>query len=314
MIHAYSYDNKHKLTKRSAIKPGMWLNVLDPTSEEITQLQTKTNVPLDYIYYSLDRDESARTEYDEDYKTTLVIFDVPQIKRQKNRSFTYRTTPVGILIKEDYLITISITRKPFLDSFSDNRRALDIENPRKGCLQIISHIISNYQRYLKDMNKIREQVETKLQNSLQNEQLYNLMGVQRGLVYFLLSLRTDSNVLETLRRAQTFPLNEDDDDFLEDILIENHQAVEMAQISNKIINETTDTYSSIINNNMNQVMKFLTTYSIILTIPTLVFSFYGMNVDLPLSKSHASWIITIIISVGISIAIAIRFWQKKYFK
>lgn len=314
MIHAYDYDSKHHLQRQSKIKPGMWLNVLDPSSEEITQLQAKTNVPLDYIYYSLDRDESARTEYDEDYKTTLVIFDVPQIKRQKNRSFTYRTTPVGILVKDDYLITISITRKPFLDSFADNRRSLDIKNPNKGCLQIISHIISNYQRYLKDMNKVREQVENKLQTSLQNEHLYNLMGVQRGLVYFLLSLRTDRNVLDTLKRVHSFQLNEDDYDLLDDIMIENQQAVEMAQISNTIINETTDTYSSIINNNMNQVMKFLTTYSILLTIPTLVFSFYGMNVDLPLSKSHASWIITIIISVGISIALAIRFWQKKYFK
>lgn len=314
MIHAYDYDKKHQLQLQPKIKPGMWLNVLDPSAEEITQLQAKTNVPLDYIYYSLDRDESARTEYDEDYKTTLVIFDVPQIKRQKNRSFTYRTTPVGILIKDDYLITISITRKPFLDSFADNRRGLDIKNPYKGCLQIINHIISNYQRYLKDMNKVREQVENKLQTALQNEYLYNLMGVQRGLVYFLLSLRTDRNVLDTLKRVHSFHLSEEDYDLLDDIMIENQQAVEMAQISNTIINETTDTYSSIINNNMNQVMKFLTTYSILLTIPTLVFSFYGMNVDLPLSKSHASWIITIIISVGISIALAIRFWQKKYFK
>lgn len=314
MIHAYDYDSHHKLHEQSSIKPGMWLNVLDPSADEIAKLQAKTNVPLDYIYYSLDRDESARTEYDEDYKTTLVIFDVPQIKRQKNRRFTYRTNPIGILIKENYLITISVTRKPFLDSFADNRRSLDIKNPNKGCLQIISHVISNYQRYLKDMNKIREQVENKLQVSLQNEQLYNLMGVQRGLVYFLLSLRTDHNVVDTLHRAHSFHLSEEDDDFIDDILIENQQAVEMAQISNKIINETTDTYSSIINNNMNQVMKFLTTYSILLTIPTLVFSFYGMNVDLPLSKSHASWIITIIISVGISIAIALRFWQKKYFK
>ncbi|MCH4172544.1 MAG: magnesium transporter CorA family protein [Lactobacillus sp.] len=314
MLLAYDYDSKNKLVKQTSIKPGMWINALDPTPEEIKQLQSKTNVPLDYIYYSLDRDESARTEYDEDYKTTLVIFDVPQIKRQKNKNFTYRTTPIGLLVKDDYLITISITRKPFLDSFSDNRRALDIKNPYKGCLQIISHIISNYQRYLKDMNRVREHVENRLQVSLQNEQLYSLMGVQRGLVYFLLSLRTDRNVLETLHRVSTFKLSEATDDFLDDILIENQQAVEMAQISNTIINETTDTYSSIINNNMNQVMKFLTTYSIILTIPTLVFSFYGMNVDLPVSKYHISWIITIVISVVISLIVAVRFWQKKYFK
>lgn len=314
MLVAYDYDSKNKIVKQSTIKPGMWLNALDPTPDEIKLLQAKTNVPMDYIYYSLDRDESARTEYDEDHETTLVIFDVPQIKREKNRSFTYRTTPIGILVKKNYIITISLTRKPFLDSFSDNRRSLAVKNPNMACLQIISHIISNYQRYLKDMNKVREQVENKLQVSLENEHLYNLMGIQRGLVYFLLSLRTDRNVLETLRRVHTFELSEDDDDYLDDIIIENQQAVEMAQISNTILNETTDTYSSIINNNMNQVMKFLTTYSILLTIPTLVFSFYGMNVDLPFSRSHVSWIITIIISVGISLVLAIRFWQKKYFK
>ncbi|MCD2257270.1 magnesium transporter CorA family protein [Agrilactobacillus fermenti] len=314
MLITYDYDSKNQLVKQSKIKKGMWLNAIDPTPEEIKEIQQKTNVPMDYIYYSLDRDESARTEYDEDYHTTLIIFDVPQIKRQKEHKFTYRTTPVGIIIKQDYLITISITRKPFLDSFSDNRRPLDIKNPNKASLQIISHVISNYQRYLKDMNRVREQVENRLQDSLQNDQLYSLMGVQRGLVYFLLSLRTDRNVLENLRRAPTFHLSEVNYDYLDDIIIENQQAVEMAQISNSIINETTDTYSSIINNNMNQVMKFLTTYSIILTIPTLVFSFYGMNVDLPLARSHASWIITIIISLVISLVLAFRFWQKRYFK
>ena len=139
------------------------------------------------------------------------------------------------------------------------------------------------------------------------------MGIQRGLVYFMMSIKTDRNVLDQLRRNNPLSLDEDDQDLLDDIIIENQQGSEMAAISNSILNETSDTYSSIINNNMNGVMKFLTSYSIILTIPTLVFSFYGMNVELPWANMHASWIITIAISIAIGIVVGFEFWRKKYF-
>ena len=125
--------------------------------------------------------------------------------------------------------------------------------------------------------------------------------------------RTVLQILEQLKRTNPLHLNEDDQDLLEDTIIENQQAVEMAQISNSIINETADTYSSIINNNMNGVMKFLTSYSILLTIPTLVFSFYGMNVHLPLADMKVSWIITIAISIAIAMVLAFQFWRNKFF-
>ena len=212
------------------------------------------------------------------------------------------------------MITINEEPIPLLSLFSEGKISdFNPQHQNRSVLQILYQISISYLTYLRDLNKAREAIESKLQHNLRNEELYGLMGIQRSLVYFMMSLRTDRNVLEQLKRTNPLNLNEDDRDSLEDTLIENQQAVEMAQISNSIINETADTYSSIINNNMNSVMKFLTSYSILLTIPTLVFSFYGMNVHLPLADMKVSWIITIAISIALAVVVAFQFWRNKFF-
>lgn len=317
MLTTYRFDEaKKKIAKFSKIQTNSWINVIDPTPEEIELLTKKLHIPADFIYYSLDADESARVERDPDFDATLIIFDMPNLEKDQHKpdKFRYKTSPLGIIVTDTVILTINKTPVNFLQSFVDNQiKNFNPANQRQSVLQILYRISTIYLQYLRDINRSRERIEARLQNSLRNEELFDLMAIQRGLVYFMMSLKTDKMVLASLVRTNPLKLNEAELDLLDDIQIENQQAIEMAEISNTIINETADTYSSIINNNMNGVMKFLASYSIILTIPGLVFSFYGMNVDLPLAHSKISWIITIIISLGIALGLIYRFWRKRYF-
>lgn len=315
MLSIYRFDEKSgQLNPQSRIRPGVWINAVNPTPEERQQLQDKANLSEAFLLYGLDPDEGARYEFDEDNDSHLFIFDMPTVTRDARKRVVYKTGPLAIIITNVAVITINEEPIPLLSLFSEGKISnFNPQHQNRSVLQILYQISISYLTYLRDLNKAREAIESKLQHNLRNEELYGLMGIQRSLVYFMMSLRTDRNVLEQLKRTNPLSLDEDDQDFLEDTLIENQQAVEMAQISNSIINETADTYSSIINNNMNSVMKFLTSYSILLTIPTLVFSFYGMNVHLPLADMKVSWIITIAISIALAVVLAFQFWRNKFF-
>lgn len=315
MLAIYKFDDSAGAVKtQTKIDHDVWINAVAPTPAELTQLQKKARVPEAFLLYGLDPDEGARYEYDEDANAHLLIFDMPVVGQDRKGRVTYSTVPLAVILTTTALITIDAKPQPLLALFSEGKiPRFDPRERNRAALQLMYQITVAYLAYLRDINKAREATEAKLQQNLKNEELYTLMGIQRGLVYFMMSLKTDRNVLEQLRRSDPLQLNEDDQDLLADIIIENQQGTEMAQITNSIINETSDTYSSIINNNMNGVMKFLTSYSIILTIPTLVFSFYGMNVELPLAGMHISWIIAIIISVIIAVLLGFQFWKKKYF-
>ncbi|WP_262315537.1 magnesium transporter CorA family protein [Lacticaseibacillus parakribbianus] len=315
MLSVYKFDDTvGKMKAQDKIEANVWINVIDPTPEELMKLQKKARVSEDFLLYGMDPDEGARYEYDEDSDAHLMIYDMPVAALDPKGRATYQTVPLAIIITSTALITIDANPQPLLALFAEGK--VPNFNPKlknKAALLMLYKATVAYLAYLRDINKAREALENKLQNNLKNEELYALMGIQRGLVYFMMSLKTDRNVLLQLQRSNPLRLNEEDQDLLDDILIENQQGTEMAQISNSIINETADTYSSIISNNMNGVMKFLTAYSIILTIPTLVFSFYGMNVELPLANMHVSWIITIVISLVIAILLGFQFWHRKYF-
>jgi magnesium transporter len=315
MLAIYKFDDtKAKLTTQTKITPGVWINAVAPDESERQRLMEKAHVPEDFLLYGLDPDEGARYEYEPDDDAHLLIFDMPIAGLDKKKRVTYKTVPLAIILTKTAIITIDQQSQPLLAMFAENR--VPNFNPAKrnqASLMMLYQVTIAYLAYLRDINKAREALENKLQNNLKNEELYALMGIQRGLVYFMMSIKTDRNVLDQLKRTNPLGLDEDDQDLLDDIIIENQQGSEMAAISNSILNETSDTYSSIINNNMNGVMKFLTSYSIILTIPTLVFSFYGMNVELPWANMHASWIITIAISIAIGIVVGFEFWRKKYF-
>ncbi|WP_127848950.1 magnesium transporter CorA family protein [Lacticaseibacillus hulanensis] len=313
MLSIYKHRHGGGLMPTSKIETGVWINVVAPDAKERAQLMNEASAPEDFILYGLDPDEGARFEYDDDTDSSLIIYDMPQ-PSLGDKNGGYETIPLAVIITKKCIITIHTESIPLMQYFAEGKVATFDPRARfNAALQFLYQVSVSYLTYLRDLNKERVQIESKLQRTLRNDDLYGLMGVQRSLVYFMMSLRTNRIVLDNLGRGNSLHLGEDDLDFLDDITIENQQATEMAQISNSIIRETADTYSSVINNNMNGVMKFLTSYSIILTIPTLVFSFYGMNVELPFAGTHWSWVITILISIALALILGVQFWRNKYF-
>jgi magnesium transporter len=313
MLDIYKHRADGGLQKTDKITTGVWINAVDPNERERDRLMNEAGAAEDFILYGLDPDEGARFEYDDDADNSLIIYDMPSVA-VKGKNPEYDTIPLAMIVTKKALITIHTESIPLLQYFAEGKvPQFDPREHHTAAMRLLYQVSISYLSYLRDINKERIRIENKLQQSLKNDDLYGLMGIQRSLVYFMMSLKTNRIVLDTIDRSTNFPLTEDESDFLDDIRIENQQATEMATITNSIIRETADTYSSVISNNMNGVMKFLTSYSIILTIPTLVFSFYGMNVELPFAGDHLSWIITILISIGIALVLGIQFWKNKYF-
>ncbi|WP_155286229.1 magnesium transporter CorA family protein [Lacticaseibacillus zhaodongensis] len=313
MLNIYKARNDGSLHETKDITTGVWINAVAPNDQERALIMKKTGIPESFLLYGLDPDEGARFEYDDDYDANLIIYDMPTVDINATNE-SYETIPLAMITNKNYIVTIHNDSLPLLQYFAEGKDAGF--NPRDSdmaAMHIVYQISVSYLSYLRDLNKERVRIEHKLQKTLRNDELYGLMGIQRSLVYFMMSLRTNRIVLDTIHRGNQLHLSEDDLDYLDDITIENQQAIEMAQISNSIIRETADTYSSVINNNMNGVMKFLTSYSIILTIPTLVFSFYGMNMKLPVADQPWSWVFSIIVSILIGCVLGIQFWRRHFF-
>ncbi|WP_125707455.1 magnesium transporter CorA family protein [Lacticaseibacillus porcinae] len=289
---------------------GTWINTIDPTPEEKQQLLTQTGIPEDFLTYGLDPDEGGRYEYDDDSSTGLVIFDAPVAQDDPDLP-TYTTVP----------LTVIMTGNGFVTMIDDQNILTKIQamlaqptNANAVLLQILYDLSRNYLPPLRAINKERITLARRLQSDLRNRDLYAMMGIQQSLVYFKLSLKTNRDVLTNLKQANALNFDDDAIDQLDDILIETQQATEMTEITDAILHETTDTYNAVINNNLNDVMKVLTLYSIVLTIPGIVFGFFGMNVHFPFTQDHWGWLITIGIAILLSALIAVRLNHRQFFR
>lgn len=314
MIEFYVNDEQGNLQEVSHFCNHSWVNVSSPNQEDIDYLLNELQVPEDFMNYVLDRDESARIEKDNDTNVTLVIYDIPYFNEDSEDSI-YSTIPMSFLIFPHCIVTVS-TDFQILDQYQEAqlRKTLNPALPIQFLLQFLYEAAKKYLSYLRILNKRRKDIEKNIGMKPRNEDLMQLMRIERSLIYFIMSLKTNSLVLEKIRRGYYLVTYEEDNELLEDLMIETQQGIEMAEISNRIINESTDTYANLISNNMNEVMKFLTVYSLILSIPTIVFSFYGMNVHLPLADwKHWSWIIVTVIAVLISLLFIRYFKHKDYF-
>lgn len=291
-----------------------WVNVTSPTIEEIQTLTEELQVPEDFIQYAIDRDESARIERDVESNFTLVIYDIPYFN-EDNADSIYSTMPMSFIIGPDMILTIS-TEHSLLEQYQEMtlRQLLDPSQPTRFVLQFLYEIAKKYLTYLRILNRRRKEIEKNIGTKPHNNDLLQLMRIERSLIYFIMSLKSNNLVLEKISRGYYLVTYEEDKDLLDDLMIETQQGIEMAEISNRIINESTDTYANLISNNMNEVMKFLTVYSLILSIPTIVFSFYGMNVHLPWANWHTlSWVFVVILSIVISLIFVYYFKKKDYF-
>ena len=311
MIKIYKTSSVEKNLKKSKkITVDSWISLTSPTNDEIEKVTEKTNVDKDLILKMLDIEELPRIE--QSGNATLVVIDTPYLEEGET-SHIYSTYPLGIIITNNgYVITVSQKRISILDDFIKNK-VKDFRTAKKVrfLIQILLKTSNYYQRALKQVNIDIEKKEAVLKKSTENTDLLDLLEVEKTLVYFITSLKANDLVLEKLSKGTIFSLYESDIDLLDDAIIENKQAIEMSSIYRDILSSITETYATVVSNNLNNVMKFLAGATIVLSIPTMISSFMGMNVPLgDFETMGSAFIFLLVISTILSIIIALILKRK----
>lgn len=311
MLEMYTTNAETNETKKTQkYQKGNWINLVAPSEEEIKEVCKNVNMQEDFIRYALDAEEKARIDVEEDDNTILFIIDIP-IREKEGDSLIYSTMPIGIIfVRDDYFVTVSLRKNDIIQNLTkNNMRNIITYKKSRFLLQILYANSSLYLSWLKKINKETEIAESVLKNSMKNKELLQLLSLEKSLVYFTTSLKSNELVMEKTMRGKIIKLYEEDEDILEDAIIENKQAIEMAKIYSDILNGTMDAYASIISNNLNGVMKFLTSITIILAIPTMVASYFGMNVPMPMQNNPYGF--SIIIGISIIVAVIATIWLNK---
>ena len=311
LLRIYNTDiETNEFQEIKEFKKGAWINLVNPSENEIKKVCESINIQEDFIRDALDYEEKARIDQEDDDNTILFVVDVPIIEKGEENEI-YATMPLGmIVVRDDFFITVSLKKNKIIESF-EKRKIKNFQTYKKTrfIFQILYLNSSFYLNYLKQINKETEIAEYILKNSMRNKELLKLLNLEKGLVYFTTSLKSNELVMEKTLRGKIIKLYEEDSEILEDAITENKQAIEMSQIYTNILNGTMDAYASIISNNLNSVMKTLTSITIILAIPTMISSFWGMNVNLPLQNSPFGFIIMIAISVILTLLVS--WWLKR---
>ncbi len=298
---------------------NVWINLINPTEEEIARVSAETGIHPDFIRPALDEEERPRIEVDEGQ--ILILIKAPTIRRL-NGNFICDTIPLGVAVTENTIVTVSLEENEALRDFENAKSSCHTAKRTRFVLQILFRTAAQYLKYLRLIDQKSDEIEVQLQKSMKNVELTKLLNLEKSLVYFTTSLRANEIVFERLLRSQlsrspeaattmqTLKMYEEDEDLLEDVIIENKQAIEMSETYSNILSNTMDAYASIISNNLNIVMKFLASVTIVLTLPVLIASFYGMNVTLPLAAHPAAFWIVLGISFLIG-GVALYLLKKK---
>ena len=314
MFRMYNTDLiTNKTEEVTEYKRGNWINMIAPSDEEIQTVCENLKIQEDFIRYALDPEERARIDYEEDDGTTLILADVPIIESDEDQK-EYSTIPVGfIIVRDEYFITVSLMENEVIRRMNPmiNRSVATYKKSRLvlQCLYVNSEI---YLNLLKTINRETEIAEKELRQTRKNKSLLRLLSLEKSLVYFTTSLKANEVVMERMNRGKVIKLYEEDEDLLEDVLIENKQAMEMSKIYSDILSGVMDAYSSIISNNLNGVMKILTAITIIISVPTMISSFWGMNVRVPMQDNPWGFAIIIVASVLIGIIVTLVLKKNNY--
>lgn len=278
----YLKTENNRLVCLEGLQDGCWVNVVSPTEQEIFYLVDTLGLDMGFVRSSLDEEETSRIESEGDQ--ILVIVDVPLAEKQNDSTVLYSTMPIGVIITERVIYTISLKENAVITEFEGNMvRNVQTHLRTRFFLTLMLRIAGRYLQNLKQIDKISNLMEQQLHKSLKNKELIQLLGLEKSLVYFSTSLKANDLTLEKVLRGRFIKLYEEDKELLEDVLIEIKQAIEMSGIYSDVLSGMMDAYASVISNNLNIVMKVLTSITIVMAIPTIISSFYGMNVDnLPL--------------------------------
>ena len=282
MIRYYTRE-KRRLVELHEPEPGCWVNLTPPFApDELEEFARRFEFDPVFLTDSLDLDERARYERDEDIRFILV--NTPLLNRSEESSENeaiFITVPIGIILTIEHVITVSAFETPVLDRFLDNKvRNFNPNDEKSFVLQILEQNVYYFLSCLKTLNLRRNRIEKELMHSSRNSELKQLLSIEKSLVYFLNSLNANELLKMKMKRTDFLHINGDEDmtDLFEDIIIDNSQALSMANVYTNILNGTMDAYSSIISNNLNQVIHRLTVITVILMVPTLISSFLGMNI------------------------------------
>ena len=310
MIKIYNTEVKTNVTTEvQEIQKGCWINMVSPSEKEIKTVCEKTNISDDFIRYALDYEEKARVDLEDD-GTILFIIDVPVLEKIQD-SEIYTTMPVGlIVVRDDFFITVSLKKNKIISGLErDVNKKITTYKKSRFIFQFFYENASVFLKLLKQINKETEVAESVLKKTLQNRELLKLLNLEKSLVYFTTSLKSNEVVMEKTLKGKIIKLYEEDEELLEDAIIENKQAIEMSKIYSDILNGTMDAYASIISNNLNGVMKTLTSITIILAIPTLIASLWGMNVRVPLQDNQFGFLIISVFMVILTLITIV--WLKR---
>lgn len=308
-------SGKRELVECDDIAPGTWINLENPSDREIEKISTAARIPEDMLKAALDEEERAHIDSDGD--CTLIVIDIPVINEEKD-DYVYSTLPLAIIYTSDYFVTVCLRETSVLMQFTDNAvRNFDVNKRTRFLYQILYINATKYLHYLKMIDRTASRIQQSLHRSLKNTELIKLLALDKALVYFSTSLNANQVVIDRIKQMSVVKHYEEDNDLLDDVIIENKQAIEMASIHREVLSGTMDAFASVISNNQNIVMKLLTAITILLTIPTLISSLWGMNVWVPFGEGsvmyrYGFWIILGIIAV-IMIPVVIIMIKKDMF-
>ena len=281
MLRYYKTVNG-RIRELEELESGCWINAVNPDEKEINYLINQFSLEPDFLRAALDEEETPRVECEDG--VALIIIDTPTAEKSDN-DVVYSTTPIGILVTPDNVITVSLRENAIVNEFAEGIvKNVQTSLKTQFVLHLVLRVATRFLQYLKQIDKVSIMLEKQLRKSMKNKELIQLLDLQKSLVYFSTSLKSDETTLEKLMRGRYIKLYEEDQDLLEDVLIEIKQAVEMSNIYLNILSGTMDAFASVISNNLNMVMKVLASITIVISIPNIIAGFYGMNVKgLPLT-------------------------------
>lgn len=298
-----------KMTRLDDFQPGCWVSLTAPSGQELSTVATRFGIQPDFLRAALDEEETSRVESEDGQ--TLLIIDYPDMEEDP-QAVVYSTMPMGIVVTQDCIVTVTLKESAVVQEFQEGFvRGVSTQKRTSFIFHMLLRVAKRYLLYLKQIDKMYTHMERQLYKSHRNKELIQLLDLEKSLVYFNTSLKANEVTLNKILRGKILTLYEEDQDLLEDVLIEVHQAIEMANIYSSIISGMMDAFASVISNNMNVIMKLLAAITILIELPNIVFGFYGMNVvGLPLAQI---WWFPLCLSLGlVAICALILKWRDLF--
>lgn len=309
MITIYLSDGGRML-EQDQICPGAWIHLCDPSEKEVGRVCAQLHIDPDLVRAPLDEEERSRIEQEDDGQT-LIIVDTPTVQTE-GHSFVYSTIPFGIILTQDNVVTVCLRENALARAFMEGLvKGCSTKKFKRLALQMLYRNASLFLFYLRQVDKASTRVENELHISMKNKELIQMLGLEKSLVYFSTSLKGNEIVLEKLLRMDFVKDYPEDTDLLEDVIIENKQAMEMSSIYRDILSGTMDAFASVISNNLNIVMKVLTALTIVMALPNMVFGLYGMNVD---GLPYPHFWFTLALAGALVLLCTLILWKKDMFK